>query len=229
MTARPGLNDCHPRLHTLPRLGWVSARAYSPNKAAAVATWPLEATHLCFQWCRGDLYASGPHAVVVVAPVHARRPVRTAAAVFVTAVMMLAVFGSLGAASTALGVLAVTHGAPGWVIDMLAPVPVLVLLIGFLSRGNPDKVLIGERSIDGVARTYPPDVQVWKAGALAAWPRGEGHGTRLLETLLDRAPDGVVLAVARDDRVRAYYERLGMRPHPENDQVLTFPHDLTLP
>lgn len=209
-----------PSLWDIPRLGWVSACAYSPNRGVAAATWLIEAAHLLFQHLRGGVRAIDRHAVVVLTPRSGPgRRRHTVAAALITLVAMTTV---IAAVSTVAMYAAEAVGISGIWLDLSGLLLPAGLVIAYAVRGGTTQVVDSERAIAAVAANYPANTVVWHAGGLAAWPRGQGHGDRLLTTLLADGLPGPVLVTARTDRVRAYYLRLGLNPHPKDDTVLVW-------
>lgn len=199
---------CTPCWRDLPALAWVAARAYSPEWAPTPLARVMAACSMLV-WLpsiaslqrRGYLAAVGRSAVVGV-----ERLKNPRALMWVLGAMMLVFVGGsvlawhwLGASTYLSTVILVT---PCWL-------PLLML--------QPWRVIRSQPAIEWVyadLQASAPGAAIYQLGALAAWPRGQRHGSSLLGALLAaRSVDGFEVGYPRSSELRDWYLRLGMVEH----------------
>jgi hypothetical protein len=222
-----------PAWRDLPPLAWVAARAYVPASlpagvavAAAGCSLLVWLPNLVSLRSGHRLAALDRCALVVVDRVGRRVrghlcPAVAALACIVVTISALSVV-AIGGAFAALGLgLGVDVALTVVYVVLGVPVAVAVLLL------SPWRVVRSLPKVRAVTRWLghqDPGAPVWRLAGLAAWPRGRGHGSALLARLAEaHSAGGYVVACPRDDAVRAWYRRLGMREHDAGALYLALP------
>ncbi len=217
-----------PRWRELPALAWTAACAMGAGPAwvrrlAALASAPIVwLPVLVGHQTRGAVVRCSRHAVLLLAAPTSARAARSRV---IGSLVLLAVVSLVSVVTLALAEVeqAVTsepsadvtaHALDAWFV--------LLVLGGLLPalRAVPGVVQLHQARLAGL---LPEWGEALHSDLFAAWPSGCGHGRALLaelETVLARQPGVVVIAVARNQRVAAFYGRYGLRPVTPGSLVL---------
>lgn len=193
---------CTPGWRDLPALAWVVARTYAPEGGARLVAQAFAGISMVI-WlpvlvamrCSGQVAAVDRRAVVTVARL--KHP-----AALLGALAVLGVIGGWWVYTL--------DGASGlWLVGGALLVGTVVLRPWRVVRVHPAMWRVRNALI-----ARDPNGPIYEVGALAAWPRHQRHGTRLLSVLLSTIPPrGYVVAYPRDAELRQWYLRLGMLEH----------------
>lgn len=215
----------------IPWLAWVAARAYRPRWAPGLAAAVMACCSLLVWFpivatmrAKHRLASLGRYALLEVAPVDRRGPpvvpmlvgfaclAAVLIAVLVPGIVLASLTLQAGGGSTTATVTGVAASTPPiglGVLPMLADASQII-------RSKP----VLDRTISAV-RAESPGEPIWRLASFAAWPQRRGHGSRLLESLLEEWHGGGYAACfPRDAEVESVYVRLGMRRHPADGGLL---------
>lgn len=203
------------RLSQLPRLTWVLARAYALGTSRPVrfltATWSVPAYLLLVvnAWGSGTLVARADGRAMFTATSLTTDGRRREWGLAILPLMVLYLVAMSAVSSAVIGLVDVDGP---WSSFLLESGTVIGLGIFMLLPTRP-WALVRNRAAKRTnrsAQTGAPGPH-WEFDAFAAWPHGQGYGTRLLEeVLLGTSPtQGTGWLVARDAELVPLYERVG--------------------
>lgn len=218
--------ELEPAWRAVPALADLAARAFGTPVArirfvGAIWRSPMAATlaiGLAFLRLTGRLVAIDRHAMLTLTPV-GPTPSRIRHRLVAAAVGLAA---GLPIAMVAFGVYVVLEAGLGRTaadtVLLLMAVAVVVELVPSVVR-----VVRHRGRVTGVAdRLGAEGGAVFEAGMAAAWPRGQGHFSRLRDAAAaaGAARNITVVADARDDYAAAIYRRAGFVPYQQGDSLL---------